>query len=125
MHLTDHMRKSLLDSVIAAQNEGSPLLAGIDLQRLKTTLERDLSEEELASIMMTVGHNRDESMRAMCLSMIDRSVPSPEPAGQPSPVSARQRGWKVEYPLHRGVLRRLTSRPVTAPLGDRLQSRTA
>lgn len=122
MHLTDHMRQSLIDSVITAQKEGSPLLEGIDLQRLRATLERDLSEDELASIMMTVGHNRDEAMRALCLNMIDRAALSPEPSELPPPVSVRARGWKVEHPLHRDTLRRLTSR---AGVGNRLQGKTA
>lgn len=122
MQLTEHMRKHLIDGVIAAQQEGNPLLEGIDLQRLRTTLERDLTEEELASIMMLVGNNRNESIRAMCLTMIDRTKPTP---AEPVAIQRSSRSWQVEQPLHRNVLRRLTHRANTAMTSTSAQSETA
>jgi len=111
MQLTEHMRKHLIDGVIAAQKEGNPLLQGIDLQRLQTTLERDLTEDELSSVMLLVGSNRNESMRAMCLTMIDKKKRSPEPEQEQEVPQPRvpARGWKVERPAH-GGFKHLTHR---------------
>lgn len=107
MHLTDHMRKQLLDSVIAAQKEDNPLLEGLDLHRLQKTLEKDLSSEELFSIIMMVGgHPIGSGVR-------------PDSVAKPTPVTpsaaltqskSENRRWKVERPTHVGMFKSLTHR---------------
>lgn len=114
MQLTDHMRKHLLDGVIAAQKEDNPLLAGIDLHRLQKTLERDLSEDELFSVMMVVGHNRDETIRAMCLTMIDRATEEKNINDSPQP----QQGWRVDTHARLRHLKRLAHRSPRVAAGS-------
>jgi hypothetical protein len=114
MQLTEIMRQQLLADVVAAQQEDNPLLIGIDLHRLKVTLEREISADELASIMMTVGRDRGASMQALCLAMIDRITPDTESSSvrvEPSPPS---RAWKVEQPAHSRLFRHLTHRGTRA-----------
>lgn len=110
MQLTEIMRQQLLADVAAAQQEENPLLNGIDLHRLQTTLERELSTDELSSIMMTVGRDRASSMQALCLAMIDRLTPITESSSERVEPSSPPRTWKVEQPPHSRLFRHLTHR---------------
>lgn len=114
MQLTEIMRQQLLADVIAAQHEDNPLLKGINLQRLKATLEREIGADELSSIMMTVGRDRAASMQALCLAMIDRLAPTTESPSEQLEPSVRRRGWKVEQPTHGRLFRHLTHRGTKA-----------
>lgn len=106
MQLTEHMRNQLLESVAAAQKDYNPLLEGLDLNRLRRTLESDLSEDELMSLMLSVGVEPTKVMSAMCLTLIDRKKPAAISNEDPAvPAPAPVRSWRVERPDHGGPLR--------------------
>lgn len=115
MQLTEHMRNHLLQGVIDAQTQNNPLLEGIDLNRLRSTLERDLTEEELASLMIAVGMDTAESMRALSLSILDRKIANMptrhEDPGVPEIAPVKYR--KASHPDDGGPLHRahVHSRP--------------
>ncbi|MCU1532906.1 MAG: hypothetical protein JWO49_2477 [Arthrobacter sp.] len=109
MQLTEQMKNHLLEGVIAAQNEHNPLLEGLDLNRLHQTLESDLTEDELISLMISVGVDPTDTIRAMCLTMIDRKAPATTEQNQDPvvPTPPPIRSWRVERPDHGGPLRRI------------------
>jgi hypothetical protein len=107
MQLTEHMRNQLLESVTAAQKDYNPLLEGLDLNRLRRTLESDLTEDELMSLMLSVGVEPPKVMSAMCLTLIDRKTETAKAKNEDPavPAPAPVRSWRVERPDHGGPLR--------------------